>query len=148
MADNDEVFESEDTNCRFRIDRISSTIPEDGLADFTEPNNSSATDQKSNKTVKSRRSSSLFGLGGNRKKSVNLPNESQEDSPNYGTVYGRNFSYYTREALPVTENYMNKLDFSGGLQRPTLDELRSEALYATKVDIIIVWNSLIVLLVN
>jgi len=79
---------------------------------------------------------SLLGLGGHRKKSVNLlPEETEDDEEgetNQGTVYGQNLSYYTREMLPAPENYMNKTDIDGHLRRPTMDELRSEAML-TKV---------------
>ena len=88
-----------------------------------------------------RRSSLAQGLGGGRKKSVSLPKEFEyadddDDADGGGggelvnpTVYGKNFNYYTREALPVMDNYKNLSSVTGGT-RPTLDELRSEAMYA------------------
>jgi hypothetical protein len=77
-----------------------------------------------------RRSSFAQGLGGGRKKSVTLPRDfDYVDASNDRTIYGKNFSYYTREALPAMDNYRNVFDSAGGLNRPTLDELRSEAMY-------------------
>jgi hypothetical protein len=127
---------------RFRVDRIQSSstslfgngitsaIPEDRPLDHSDMTSPTNNEQSSYWNIKSRRASVISGLGGSRKKSVTLPKEVTETPDSDSTVYGRSFSYYTREALPNSDNYRNKLDTFGGLQRPTLDELRSEAMYA------------------
>lgn len=138
-----------DDASRFRVNRISSgqltqppgilrtpgfettTIPEDGNYDTSAP-----ALHIPNLHMQPRRSSLAQGLGGGRKKSVSLPKEfeypedEQDGEVANPTVYGKNFNYYTREALPVMDNYKN-LAVTSGL-RPTLDELRSEAMYSKK----------------
>jgi len=81
-----------------------------------------------NLNLQPRRSSLAQGLGGGRKKSVSLPKEFDYEEEN-GTVYGKSLAYYTREALPKMDNYKNLQDMEM-CARPTLDELRSEAMYA------------------
>jgi hypothetical protein len=138
--------ELNDSTTRFRVDRIHSSqlhnpppvtttsylgsvIPEDSAMEF----NTAETDHHPhypNMHMQPRRSSLAQGLGGGRKKSVTLPRDFDYlEETNDKTVYGKNFAYYTREALPNMENYKNIID-SGAIQRPTLDELRSEAMYA------------------
>jgi hypothetical protein len=86
-----------------------------------------------NLALQPRRFSLAQGLGGGRKKSVSLPKEFdyEEDGAEDGspTVYDKSLAYYTREALPKMDNYKNlqSMELSA---RPTLDELRSEAMYA------------------
>jgi hypothetical protein len=115
---------------------ISTTIPEDlplsinMTTPITDGISGDGESMYPNQHMRPRRSSLAQGLGGGRKKSVALPKDFDYLSENDKTVYGKNFAYYTREALPSMENYKNILGGAGGMNRPTLDELRSEAMYA------------------
>jgi len=136
-----------DEGSRFRVNRINSsqlpnpfyriggtgvqgTIPED-----QEMTNIVSIQQQP--PQRQQRSASIAqGLGGGRKKSVSLPKEfDYEDGDGGGggggpqTVYGKSIAYYTREALPKMDNYKN-LQSNEICARPTMDELRSEAMYA------------------
>lgn len=119
---------------------ISTTIPEDLPMTINVggclPNNMDSSndvgDHYPNQNMRPRRSSLAQGLGGGRKKSVSLPKEFDYLAESDATVYGKNFAYYTREALPNMDNYKNILGGGGNMGRPTLDELRSEAMYAKK----------------
>lgn len=143
---------------RFRVNRISSTqlnapvgslsasnfggemIPEDGTLELRNVVNKMGDGGSSggpneiipNQFMQPRRSSLAQGLGGGRKKSVTLPKEFDylsELDDHAATVYGKNFAYYTREALPRMDNYKNLTAMEQAI-RPSLDELRSEAMYA------------------
>jgi len=107
---------------------ISSVIPEDRPLELSDNHSSDPPPNYPNMHMQPRRSSLAQGLGGGRKKSVSLPREADYLETSDRTVYGKNFAYYTREALPNMDNYKNIID--GVVQRPTLDELRSEAMYA------------------
>jgi len=146
-------IDQENEASRFRVNRINSTqlsqsspptsggfgetIPEDSTLEI----NSSGVPNSAipNQFMQPRRSSIAQGLGGGRKKSVQLPKDfdytgeyessiaNNKDHEN--TVYGKTFAYYTREALPKLDHYKNMASV-GNVTRPTLDELRSEAMYA------------------
>lgn len=140
---------------RFRVDRINSNvlhgppqvsansnfggemIPEDGTLEIHNAANKMGDSGGGgpaeiipNQFMQPRRSSLAQGLGGGRKKSVTLPKEFDYASEldDAATVYGKNFAYYTREALPRMDNYKN-LTSADQVIRPSLDELRSEAMY-------------------
>lgn len=140
---------------RFRVNRISSSqlqspppvlsessfggemIPEDGTLELNNAVNKlgdggAPAEIIPNQFMQPRRSSLAQGLGGGRKKSVTLPKDFDylsELQDQNATVYGKNFAYYTREALPRMDNYKNLASIAHA-SRPTLDELRSEAMYA------------------
>lgn len=147
---------SANDDSRFRVNRISSSqlqapppvssqsnfggemIPEDGTLEINNAVNKMVdggggpAEIIPNQFMQPRRSSLAQGLGGGRKKSVTLPKEFDylsELEDHAETVYGKNFAYYTREALPRMDNYKN-ISSAAQVVRPTLDELRSEAMYA------------------
>ncbi|CAL8122010.1 unnamed protein product [Orchesella dallaii] len=153
------MTDANNSDSRFRVNRISSSqlhgappiagsnfggevIPEDGTLEINNVMNKmgdgggSPAEIIPNQFMQPRRSSLAQGLGGGRKKSVTLPKEFDyinELEDQHATVYGKNFAYYTREALPRMDNYKNLASVANA-SRPTLDELRSEAMYAKKLN--------------
>lgn len=123
---------------RFRVNRINSTQLHHNIQnslgmDASIPEDSELTNQAiANLALQPRRSSLVQGLGGGRKKSVSLPKEFDylDEEDESSTVYNKNFAYYTREALPKMDNYKNIVSTVFDSGRPTMDELRSEAMYA------------------
>ena len=133
-----DINNTEEEENRFRVNRINSAQlhqpPPGILKDYQPPAISEEGDYEMNKLprlsipnihLQPRRSSIAQGLGGGRKKSVSLPKEYEYDDDDDGSE--KNFNYFTREALPAMDNYRKLSAVALGV-RPTLDELRSEAI--------------------